>query len=107
MILPGFGDGNTMIDDLGRRYKLDRAVGVASPSSTKPAITPASKPSVVSNDSVMPSRPADVSKASARRCSAVRLPSWPRSKSPIVAKHCHIDEQCENRFRFVASHLVA
>jgi hypothetical protein len=31
----------------------------------------------------------------------------PRSKSPIVAKRCHIDEQCENRCRFVASHLVA
>jgi hypothetical protein len=28
---------------------------------------------------------------------------WPR----IMAKHCHVDEQCENRFRFVASHLVA
>jgi hypothetical protein len=33
------------------------SVWVASPSLTKPAITLASKPSVVSNDCVMPSRP--------------------------------------------------
>jgi hypothetical protein len=28
---------------------------------------------------------------------------WPR----IMAKHCHIDEQCENRCGFVASHFAA